>query len=258
MTARRSLRPRIELLEQHTVATRSDHDALLVLVRVTNRRGKTHYYVHVTWNAGNGTTEDLGKVLNVARSLWAEERGPWRLVLFSGQEWGDRDDLYRTLRMAGYTTTPALNPGDKSTPFAWSEEWAKRRTFSKLLLLPRYIGPGAGPTRNKRKAAVGAVVHVRGLTVKGWSAHWVPTQGKPGRLAAALDQSRALAAARLPRIHPSSGGADTNTDARQGASLEPMVAAGWVDNQGVLGRIVTHPPNRAIDRVFVHAPRAAR
>lgn len=245
-------RTRIRMVDQTTVTTHSDHDALLVLIRVTNRRGQDHYYVHATWNAGEGTEDDLRKILSVATRLWQEKRGPWRLVVLSGQEWGDRDDLYRVLREAGFGVTPATNPGDKSTPLAWSAEWAKRRTFSKTLLLPRYIGPGAGPSRNKRKAAVGAVLHVKGLTLKSWSAHWSPTQGKILRFRAALDQSRALVAARLPRVHPSSGGADTNTDARQGESLRLLDVAGWKDNQQVLGRVVTHPPNRAIDRIFTH------
>lgn len=247
------LRPGIEFVAQQTVRTHSDHDALLVLIRVTNRRGRVHYYVHVTWNAGNGTTEDLRRVLSEATS-WSMQYGIG-LVVLSGQEWGDRDDLYRTLRARGYTTTPGIKAGTKSTPFAWSEGWRKRRTFSRVLLLPRYIGPGAGPVRNKLKSAVGAVIHAPGLTVKGWSAHWVPTQGKRLRFLAALTMTRNLVARVIPRLHPSSGGADTNTDARQGESLAPMVAAGWTDNQRVLGRIVTHPPNRAIDRVFIHPPR---
>lgn len=247
------LRPRIEFIEQQTVRTRSDHDALLVVIRVTNRRGRVRHYIHVTWNAGNGTPEDLRTILATARTLAMEHDST--LVVLSGQEWGDRTDLYRALRARGYTTTPGKGPGEKSTPFAWSSGWSKRRTFSTVLLLPRYIGPGAGPTRNKRKSAVGAVIHAPGITIKGWSAHWVPTQGKRLRFQAALTMSRALVAGLVPRLHPSSGGADTNTDAKQGESLAPMEVAGWEDNQTVLGRIVTHPPNRAIDRVFLHAPR---
>lgn len=248
------LRPRIEFVDQQTVRTHSDHDALLVLIRVTNRRVRVRCYVHVTWNAGNGTPDDLRQILTFARE-WGVQQARTTLVVLSGQEWGDRDDLYRTLRARGYTTTPMNTPGTKSTPFAWSTGWTKRRTFARVLLLPRYIGPGAGPRRNKLKSAVGAVIHAPGITIKGWSAHWVPTQGKRLRFRAALTMSLNFVARVIPRLHPSSGGADTNTDAKQGESLAPLVKAGWVDNQGVLGRIVTHPPNRAIDRVFIHAAR---
>lgn len=245
------LRPRIELVAQETIRTHSDHDALLVLIRVTNRRGRVRCYVHVTWNAGNGTVEDLRDILSTARA-WGMTEGNTRLVVLSGQEWGDRSDLYRALRARGYTTTPGVKPGTASTPFAWGPGWTKRRTFTRVLLLPRYIGPGAGPTRNKLKAAVGAVIHAPGITIKGWSAHWVPTQGKRLRFLAALTMSHHLVARLTPRLHPSSGGADTNSDARTGETLSPLTAAGWRDNQTTLGRIVTHPPNRAIDRVFVH------
>lgn len=252
------LRPLIELVDQHTVLhTHSDHDALLVLIAVTNRRGRTRHYVHITWNAGNGTVADLERILSTA-TAWGQRQGGTDLVVLSGQEWGDRDDLYRALRMAGWQTTPGKGPGEKSTPFAWSPGWTKRRTFAKVLLLPRYIGGGAGPTHNKLKSAVGAVVHAPGLTIKGWSAHWVPTQGRHLRFAAALEMSRNLVSRVIPRVHPSSGGADTNSDARQGQSLSPLDAAGWADNQTVLGRIVTHPPDRAIDRVFVHAATTPR
>lgn len=249
-------RARLELIEQRTVVTHSDHDALLVLIRHTNRRGRHTYYVHVTWNAGNGTTDDLTKILGIAATLWTAQRRGTQLVLLSGQEWGDRDDLYRTLRAAGYTTTPGVKPGDKSTPFAWGPGWTKRRrSFSATLLLPTYIGPGTGPDRNKRKAAVGAIVHAPGCTITGWSAHWVPTQGNPPRFHAALEMTRALLAAAAHWRNASSGGADTNTDT--GASLAPMVRAGWTDNQTELGRIVTHPPNGAIDRIFARASRPA-
>jgi hypothetical protein len=189
--------------------------------------------VITTYNAGpdRSTLPPLGHVL-------------------TGNEWGDRSDLTAAMHNKGWLANLGSGvDGQSSTPLFHAPILKSRSHIEKSMLTPRYIGPGAGPDRNKWKWAIGDILGTpNGLSIGVVSTHLVASQQERLRLVAAQEHIKHLLTAFNARKIPFFIGGDFNC-VPDDPQLMPMYKAGWTNNHRALGRIATHG-NRAIDYVW--------
>lgn len=137
-----------------------------------------------TLNLGNAR---VSEVVKIARQC----------DVLAMQEAGDRDDVKRALRKEGFVVLDGDGKaGQSSTPLAFDPATMRLvRPINILLLSRRWIGRGAGPSRNKPKHLVGGrLVHKpTGRRIVALSTHLPPTQGQPLRRRAAQQMSRKIA-----------------------------------------------------------------
>lgn len=150
------------------------------------------------------------------------------------QEAGDRADVKQALRREGFTVLDGDGKaGQSSTPLAFDPATMRLvRPINILLLSRRWIGRGAGPSRNKPKHLVGGrLVHKpTGRRIVALSTHLPPTQGQPLRRRAAQQMSRKIATTLGKRKAIVLVGMDANAVPGK-PGIRPLAAAGWTWTQ---------------------------
>ena len=249
--SKRSARRRqVELVDQATIPTKSDHDTLVVHARIRNAgTGPWRDVLFASSNMGGRfDVHDLQKVVDELHA-WASEIGRPTEFVLAFQEGGDQPWLPAALRDLGLRYLGGHHPGEASTPMAVSRGIEVLHDRWDQVQGPANVGPGAGPSRSKAKGfrrtrlRLGDVVfgassfHEYASIMRRWRwvillagpiVHWIITRGFPFFLIG-----------------------DSNSDDDQ-ALIPWLLKRGMTTNHRVLGEIPTHG-NRSIDVVAVAA-----
>lgn len=235
MTQRRG----IQAIRHDVIANRSDHDAILVEVRVVNG-GNAVRVKGGSWNIGPGSMRDLGELLDLLgpRGFLCLQEAGGQLDAIRGEARRHRYGLLGSTRVRGAASTFVLTGPELDT----------RRTVVHSLLGREYVGPGAGPDHNKPKVANGGRVSCDGVVFGVFSAHQLASLQNPLRERHGIEWVDELTDVTFPKRVPWIVGADWNADFRKPGHpvVKHLHRRGWTTNQDQLGDLATHG-RRAID-----------
>lgn len=232
---------RVTFLEQWTFATRSDHLALFVRVRLTRkRRGKRtrSELVLCTANLGGKFNEtNLRQLLNQRPDILACQEA-------SDQKWIGLVCEYGMTLLGGTPT----GLGQAATPtFASGRVEVRKPGVWKQLLGAEKVGPGAGPPTSKPKWWLRDWLAVDGIPFSASSWHATASQQFKKRRLAALREVRVWLTIAGNLRRPVFTLGDTNSDYQQKLTRW-ILAHGMTSNHEQLGEVATHG-RRSIDAV---------
>lgn len=238
-------RHRFEYLDQWTWPTGSDHETLVVLARIRNRRrGPWREVLFITCNmGGHFGPDDLRRLLARANAY-----GLPFVIYF--QEAGDQPYIERIGKAAGCEFIGGNAPGESSTPMLLSADFNVKRSVWRQIIGHVNWGPGAGPDWAKPKGIHPTTAVLAGVWLVVSSVHLPASQQKKRRMWWARFFVRALARATRGRVLFVWGG-DINSDADQPLA-ESLPRLGIITNQQALWEIRTHG-GRSIDVIATEA-----
>lgn len=244
-----SSRKRVRFAHQWTLATRSDHRALLVQVEIRNRRkGPWVPLLLVTANmGGHFGPDDLRALLDHATGTGV----PFVLCL---QEGGDQPYVERIGKATGCTYIGGNAPGEKSTPMLVSGAITVHRARWRQVLGRVNVGAGAGPSWAKPKGWHLTRMSLPGVHFGASSFHEYASLGR--RWAWGIRLAGPVVAAVLGMSRPFFLCGDLNASDSQ-PLVRWLIGRGMTTNHRQLGVIRTHG-SRSIDAVAVQAAMVVR
>jgi len=233
------VKAKVKFVNQWTVRTGSDHEALFVHVQVRKRRGQWVDLLILSINmGGHFDQDDMLKLLSYGPDVVA------------CQEAGDQGWLERFMKKHDHLMISDTNKaGQASTPtFIGKRVHIRKRRWVKLIGSIN-IGQGSGPDDSKPKWWDRNRLMVATVPFGASSIHLTASQQYRRRYLAALKEImiviRAVLGIRIPMFVIG----DTNTS--EGQKLADVILhKGMTSNHEELGEIATHE-NRSIDKVMV-------
>lgn len=245
---------RVTFLRQWTFRTKSDHDALFVEVRLSQRkraisqprtgvprRHRAGRLRLCTANLGGHFDEtNLRQLLNLQPDILAcQEASDQKWIRLVCEEYG-----YQLLE--GEPT----GPGQAATPtFAGHRVDVRKPGRWKQLIGAEPIGPGAGPDRSKPKWWLRTWLAVDGIPFAASSWHATASQQNKPRFRAALREARAWVTIAANLRRPVFTLGDTNSDYQQPLTRW-ILRHGMTSNHEQLAEVATEG-SRSIDAVCV-------
>lgn len=237
---------RTKFYRHYTGPTRSDHEALFVVVGIRSLK-------HPKWVLLKLCSANLGGKFDKDDMLMIVEEKP---DIIAVQEAGDQSWIIKWLRSHGYKLIDhPVEPGQASTlTFHGPRVDVVAADWVEILEGGYNLGPGTGPDDSKAKWWNRNTLICEGVRFGASSWHATSGQGSDRRFGAAKKEgiwAHIICGLRRPMFVI--GDTNSDTDERFTAWL---LDHGVVSNHQKLGRIKTHQ-NRAIDAVYTQADLAA-